>query len=120
MNPYYYVFARIYRMLNRKRHWSGSEWNVVFALTLGVCLNLMTIYIKVFKVTSEGFNKFHKVPIVAIGLTFFLFNCYLFIYKDKYKRIISAYKGEPTLRKTIFGILIVLYFMVTFALIIFF
>lgn len=111
MNPYYYLYYKISRILNKK---GNNEWGAMFAISFLIFINLIVIYINVFHVTKENFNSSgYKTGLIIIGIVLFITNYALFLYKNKYKQIIKRYEKETLRSRRIGSFLVITYFILT-------
>jgi len=111
MNPYYYLYYKISRILNKK---GNNEWGAMYALSLLIFINLIIVYINVFHVTKENFkNNGYKTGLIIIGIVLFITNYALFLYKNKYKQIIKRYEKETLRSQRIGGFIVIMYFGLT-------
>lgn len=111
MNIYDYLFYRISGVLNKKHN---NEWGVMYALSFLIYVNLIEFYVAAFSISSKNFNHGYKVGIIIIGILIFIGNYFIFLHKDRYKKIENKYRNEPVRKKKIRGILIGLYIVITF------
>jgi len=111
MNIYDYLFYRISGVLNKKHN---NEWGVMYALSILVGLNIGIAYIQVFQITKENFEGVHENILIILSALLFIGNYFIFLHKDRYKKIENKYRNEPVRKKKIRGILIGLYIVITF------
>lgn len=116
MNIYYYLFYRISAVLNKKHN---NEWGVMYALSFLIYVNLIEFYVAIFNISSRNFNHGYKVGIIVIGILLFVGNYFIFLHKDRYKKIESKFRNEPVRKKKIRGVLIIVYIVITFLLVFF-
>jgi len=111
MNPYYYLYYKISRILNKK---GNNAWGAMYALSLLIFVNLIVIYINVFHVTKENFiSSGYKIGLIIIGIVLFITNYALFLHKNNYKQIIKRYEKETLRSRRIGSLLVILYFIIT-------
>jgi hypothetical protein len=91
MNPYYYLFYKLSRFLNKK---GNNENAPIFVLSILIGWNIGIAYIKGFPVTQESYQSSYKYGIIAIAIVLFIINYVLFLDKNRVKAIMSRYKGE--------------------------
>jgi len=111
MNPYYYLFYKISRGLNKR---GNNEWGVLFALSFLISINIIVIYVNIFHVTRQNFADGYKVGLIIIWVFLFITNYILFFHKDKYKQIVKRYEKETLRSKRIGNFLVITYILVTF------
>ena len=111
MNPYYYLYYKISRILNKK---GNNEWGAMYALSFLIFINLIVVYVNVFHVTKENFKSGgYKISLIIIGIVLFITNYALFLHKNKYKQIIKRYEKETLRRQKIGSFFVVMYFILT-------
>jgi hypothetical protein len=111
MNPYYYLFYKLSRFLNKK---GNNEWGVMYAHSLLNGWNIGLIYIKILPVTKENFNTGYKIVLIVIGIVLFITNYILFLHKNKYKQIVKRYEKETSRNKKIGTFFVVMYIVLTY------
>jgi len=114
MNPYYYLFYKLSRFLNKS---GTNEWGPVYAISALIGWNLVFAYIKVLDITVQNPSGIHKTLLIMVGVCLFITNCVLFLNKERVKGIINRYKGESERSRRIGGFLVILYIVLSFALI---
>jgi len=115
MNPYYYLFYKLSCFLNKK---GNNEWGPMYALSVLVVLNIIVVYVNFFHITEVNSKGSYKTGLIIIGIALFITNYILFLHKDKYKQIVKRYKNETTRSRKIGSFLVILYIVLTLALII--
>jgi hypothetical protein len=116
MNPYYYLFYKLSRFLNKK----GKNENApIFALSILIGWNIGIVYIKGCPVTQESYQSTYKYGIIAIVIVLFIINYILFLDKIRVKEIMSRYKRESEASRKAGNFLVVLYIVLTLAFIVF-
>ncbi len=116
MNPYYYLFYKLSCFLNRK---GNNEWGPVYALSVLVGWNIVIIYVNLFHITEENSKGIYKIFLVIIGIALFITNTILFLNRKRIKEISNLYKGESEGRRKAGNFLVILYIILSLALIVF-
>ena len=116
MNPYYYLFYKLSRFLNRK---GNNENGPIFALSILIGWNLGIVYINVLPVTQVNYQSSYKLGIIAIGILLFIMNYFLFLNKKRVKGIMNRYKNESETSRKTGNVLVILYVALSLALIVF-
>lgn len=116
MNPYYYLFYKLSRFLNKK---GNNEWGPVYAISVLIGWNIGMAYIKILPITRENFIGSYKTVLVMILVSLFIANCILFLNKKKVKAIMSRYKGESETKRKVGSFLVILYVILSLALVVF-
>jgi hypothetical protein len=116
MNPYYYLFYRIYIFTNKLGNYDVA-YSAVLGLSGLLILNAF-ILIKIFGLNESNLNLIRPIGFVCASLII-LINYYIFIFKRKYFIIAYKYRNESRKSKNINGIIVLFYVFTTFALILF-
>lgn len=116
MNPYYYLFYKLSRSLNKK---GNNEWGPIGGITLLIECNIVVIYVNLFHITEENSNGIYKTILIIIFIILFVLNSILFLNKKRVKEIMNSYKGESETSGKIGSLLVILYVALSLALIIF-
>ncbi len=116
MNPYYYLFYKLSRFLNKK---GNNDWGPVYALSVLVGWNIVVIYVNIFHITERNSKGVHKTLLIMIGIALFIANSILFLNKKRIKAIISIYKGEFGRSRKVGNFLVILYILLSLAMIVF-
>lgn len=116
MNPYYYLFYKLHRFLNKK---GDNIWGVIFAVSALFAWNFVFIYIKLFSITNDEFKGVYKTILIAIAIFIFVTNSVMFLNKQRVERIMNRYKSESELKRKLGNIAVLLYAVLTVALIVF-
>ncbi len=116
MNPYYYLFFKLTRFLNKK---GNNEWGVIFAISGLIGWNFVLAYVKFFNITQEESAGTYKVILIIIGILLFSTNALLFTNKNRVEKIVKRYQNESIVRKKLGSIAVLLYAILTISLIIF-
>src|SRR5699024_931683 len=86
MNPYYYLFYKLNRFLNKK---GNNEWGPIGGLTFLLQLNIIFIYSFTFKHFNLSLKNTYKVYIfISIFSLLFIFNFFFFLNKKRINYII--------------------------------
>lgn len=112
MNVYYYLFYKLSCFLNKK---DNNEWGVMYALSLLVFINIIILYVFVFRITEANSKGGYKIGILIIGIILFIINYILFLHKNRYKQIVKRYNIESLRRRKIGSFLVILYIVLTLA-----
>ncbi len=111
MNPYYYLYYKISRILNKK---GNNAWGAMYALSLLIYINIIVIFVNVFHVTKENFIiSGFKIGFIIIGIILFVTNYAIFLHKNKYKHIIKRFEKETSRSRRIGSLLTIIYFVLT-------
>ncbi len=116
MNPYYYLFYKLSRFLNRK---GNNEWGPVYALTVLAGWNIGFAFIKVLPVTQENFKTYYQTKLALILIVLFITNSILFLDKNRVKKIINRYNIESDISRRIGSFFVILYVVLSLGLFIF-
>lgn len=116
MNPYYYLFYKLNKFLNKK---GDNEWGPIGALTLFTGWYVSLIYVKILPVTKENFISTYKVGVIFLAILIFIINSILFLSKDRVNKIINRFDGESDISRKIGNFLTILYVALSFGLIFF-
>lgn len=116
MNPYYYLFYKLTRFLNKKRN---NEWGPIAAITWFTGWYIGVIYIKVLPVTHENYQSNFKYGVIVLAIALFIANTVLFLNKNRVKEIMNRYKGESETSRILGNSLVILYILLSLGLIVF-
>jgi hypothetical protein len=116
MNPYYYLFYKLSRFLNKK---GNNEWGPVYALSVLVGWNIVVIYVNLFHITEGNSKGVYKTLLIIIGIALFITNSILFLNKKRIKEITNLYQGESERSRKVGNFLVILYIVLSLALIVF-
>lgn len=116
MNPYYYLFYKLSRFLNRK---GRNEMGPIYAVTAIILMNIVIVYVKLFQITEGNSKGYLKVILGAIIIFLFVANIVLFQNKLRVKNIMERYGGESKRRRQIGSFLVILYVVLSLGLIVF-
>lgn len=114
MNPYYYLFYRLNRLLNRK---GNNEWGPVMGLNMLLSLNIVVIYANVMQALGTGSTTWHKIPLGLIGAVVIIANMVLFLNKARVREIMERFQGESKTSARLGSLAVLLYALVSLALI---
>ncbi len=115
MNPYYYLFYKLTRFLNKK---GKNEWGVIYAVSLFPGIILSIGYAKALKLTPKMFDGFYIYPLILLLAIIFIFNSIMFLNKKRVSRIIKHYENETEAQRKLGNAIIILLVLITLALII--
>lgn len=113
MNPYFYLFYRFNRFLNKK---GDNEWGPIAAMTLFPGWNIGLVYITFLPVTKENFDGAYKITLIIILCSLFALNSFLFLNKKRVSRILEHYRKESLTNAKIGSLLVILYILVSLGL----
>jgi len=116
MNPYYYMFYKLSRFLNKN---GNNEMGPIYAITIILLMNIIFIYTKTFHLKSETSHGFFKFILGIVIVSLFTTNVILFHNKNRLNIIMNRYKGESDTRRQIGNVLVLLYIVLSLALIVF-
>lgn len=111
INPYYYLFYKVSRLLNKR---GDNEWGPVYAISVLMGLNIGIVYIRMFDVTRDNFEHGYKAVLIIIGIILFAANCILFLNKKRCREIERRFKNESIVNRRIGNALIIIYVLLTF------
>lgn len=114
INPYYYLFYKLSRSLNRK---GNNEWGPIGAMTWFNGWYAVAAYSQLFPPSQAGSVNNHKIVIGTLILGLFVTNSVLFLNKKRVEKIMSQYKRESERSRRIGRFLVILYIVLSFALI---
>ena|SRR5690554_3009122 len=115
MNPYYYLFYKLNRFLNKK---GDNEWGPIYGLTFFTFQYIAIFFVKAFSMTQSQFNEY-KFYIGGVAISFFILNSILFLSKKRVQKIIEQYKSESIKSRKAGNILLALYVIIPLGLILF-
>lgn len=110
MNVYYYLFYRISCAINRR---GNNGWGVITVMSGLVSANIVLMYLKMLNLVGGSYGDMHRAIIVAICVTVFWGNYFLFLRRDRYRKIEMRYRDESSSARTVGIILTVLYVAIT-------
>ena len=117
MNPYYYLFYKLNRFLNKK---GDNEWGPIGAVTLFVGWNIGIFYTKMLlPLVQESYQDKHKYLLGIIVIILFVGNSLLFLNKKRVNKIIERYQKESDIGNKIGNFLVILYMVLSIASIVF-
>jgi hypothetical protein len=116
MNPYYYLFYKLSRSLNKK---GNNEWGPIYALSVLIGWNILVVYINLFHITEANSKGIFKTMFGVIAIALFITNAILFLNKRRGKEITNRFKGETERNRKIGNLLVILYVILSLALIVF-
>jgi uncharacterized membrane protein YidH (DUF202 family) len=116
MNPYYYLFYKLSRFLNKK---GNNEMGSIYAITIILLMNIVFIYVKSFHITRESSHGLYKVILGIVIVCVFTTNAILFQNKNRVKEIMDRYKNESDTSRKTGNFLVILYVVLSLALIVF-
>ncbi len=116
MNPYYYLFYKLSRFLNKK---GNNEWGVIYAVSLLPGIVLVIGYVRVLKITPEIFDGGYKYSLILLLIVLFILNSVIFLNKKRVNRIMDRYRNEPEAQRKLGNVTIILTALLAIALIIF-
>jgi hypothetical protein len=114
INPYYYLFYKLTRILNKK---GNNDWGPIYTLSILLGMNIVIIYVDFFQITQENSEGIYKTILIIIIIVIFLINSSLFLNKQRTKLIITRYRGESGKSKKIGTFLVVLYVILSILLV---
>ncbi len=90
----------------------------IFAISLVIVWNVTTVpYIVARRFANEDFSGVNRLVLVLIMALIWITNLVLFLNKERVKEINYRYKGESERSRRIGGFLVILYLVLSFALI---
>jgi uncharacterized membrane protein len=117
MKIYYYLFYRFSSLLNKN---DNNKDAPVLAISGIVMLNFVVIYTKVFGINENYHPQFLKFIYIIIIVCWIAFNYYLFLYKNKYKKIIKKYQNESASKRRVGNIFLTVYIILSILLFFYF
>lgn len=116
MNPYFYLFYKLNRFLNKK---GNNIWGVIYAITSLIGWNIVFLYIKILGIKQENSQGIYKTILIGIAILLFITNWILFIDKQRVTKIMNRYKRESIRHSKIGNTLVLLYVLLSLCLIVF-
>lgn len=116
MNPYYYLFYRIYSLFIKR---GGNCDSAVDAIVLLSGMNFTFLYIKIFNISKYNSKPIYITGIVIFIVLWFVMNYFIFQYKERYIQIINVYKNESAANKR-FGTFLVITYIILSIILLFF
>ncbi len=116
MNPYYYLFYKLNRFLNKK---GDNEWGPIGGLTLFMECNVIILYVKLLHINEENLNGIYKTILIIFFVAIFITNAVTFSNKLRVAEIKNRYKGESERSRKIGNVLVLLYVALSLGLIVF-
>jgi hypothetical protein len=116
MNPYYYLFYKLSRFLNKN---GNNEMGPIYAVTIVLVMNIVFIYVKIFNIANGNTHTAYKVILGMVIVFVFISNTILFQNKKRVKEIKARFNGETDRGCKIGNFLIILYVLLSLVLIIF-
>ncbi len=117
MNPYYFLFYKLNRFLNKK---GNNEWGVIYSITVLIGSNIVIAYVKFFNITQEESEGVYKIILITIGILLFVTNSVMFLNKKLVERIMNRFNNESETKRKLGNAAVLLYVVLTLALIVFF
>jgi|GEM_PF-6376671 len=90
----------------------------IYAITIIILMNIVFIYVKLFHITRENSQGLYKVILGIVIIFLFVTNIILFQNKKRVNEIMNQYKRESERSRKIGSFLVILYIVLTLALII--
>ena len=116
MKYYRYLYYKIFSGISLIRIKGDPDLRAFFGLSVNEGMNVYSLsQIFVYFIYNNEI-RILGLLIGAVTLVFFIVNYFLFIYKDKYKKIIDEFKNESDKKRKIGTILTWSYVIVTLAL----
>jgi uncharacterized membrane protein len=116
MNPYYYLFYKLTRFLNKK---GNNEWGVIYAISIITGIPVIYSYIEIMNISPKSFEDVHKYLLIIISIIIFILNATQFTNKNRVEKIVKRYQSESIVQKKLGSIAVLLYAILTIAFIIF-
>jgi uncharacterized membrane protein len=116
MNPYYYLFYKLSRFLNKK---GNNEWGPIFGISCVIILNIIFVYVTSLHIAEKNAQGLYKTIFVIICIALFITNSILFQNKKRVKEIMNRFKEETDRNRRIGNCLIIFYVILSLALIVF-
>ena len=116
MNPYYYLFYKLSRFLNKK---GNNEWGPIYGISIFFGWTIVVVYVKIFHITEEYSQGIYKTILGIVTVSLFVTNCILFLNKKRVKAIMDRYKNESDTSRKMGNFLVILYVVLSLGLIIF-
>ena len=115
MNPYYYLFYKLSRVLNKK---GNNEMGSIYAISVVLLLNIIVIYVKLFHIAEKNSQGLFKIILGIIVLFIFGTNILLFQNKKRIKTIMNRFKNESEGHRRAGSFLVILYILLSLGLLI--
>ena len=105
MNPYYLLYYRIYKATSNTNK-DIVEWTSMVALSMLISFNIITLLVLIW----PHFLKATNINVsVSVGIFILAINYYIFIFKDKYLKIVNDYSNKKGLNSIFIGIITTFY-----------
>jgi hypothetical protein len=114
MKAYYYLYYRIYSAWIKIKG-SDHAFLAMVALSLLLMLNISTL-ILYFDLLNDMIYDDIRLPIILGVILVLVVNYFVFIYRNKYKKIKKLFMNETKRQKIIGSIIIITYILLTFVL----
>ena len=105
MNPYYYLYYKIYKFTSKLGKWEVAE-SAAYGMTTLIVINFITLFSKYI---DKGY-----IALIGFAISIYSINHFLFPYKKKYLKIIEKHQSESKLQSKIGGAIVILYVIATF------
>ena len=112
MNPYYYLYYRIYSFLKKTKN-HDSALTASLSLSLLVVINLFKSFVNMFSAIIENFEEEFIFLVLITLVLVMISNHYIFVHNKKYIKIQHTYSDESLLNKRIRGVIISIYIAFT-------
>jgi F0F1-type ATP synthase assembly protein I len=116
MNPYYYLFYKLTRFLNKK---GNNEMGPIYGISCIVIMNIIFVYLTTLHIKEENTQGLYKTIFIIICIALFITNVILFQNKNRIKEIMNHYKGESETSRKLGNSLVILYILLSLGLIVF-
>jgi hypothetical protein len=92
---------------------------VIFGMSIFPMMNFIVIFVRLSSVDLESFENTYKWIIGVIVIVFFLINAKLFQSSTRVDNIMNQYKNETETKRILGNVFVLIYVVLTIALIIF-
>lgn len=91
----------------------------IYGISIFFGWTIVVIYVKLFHITEQNAQGIYKTILGIVAVSLFVTNCILFLNKKRVKEIMNRYKGESEISRKIGNFLVILYVILSLALIVF-
>ena len=113
MNPYYYLFFKLYCLIKRIDNNKGHAFLAVNIISLLLIINAAFIAITIFSYIRGDYYQLWKLHVILSVIFIYLTNYLLFIRHKRYRKIVNAYKNNSSINNKLGNYIIVIYVLLT-------
>ena len=122
---YYYLFYRLYKFFDlvenalTPKSIRTPEYSAMFVSVLLIYFNLFTLELFINKLFGIYLLFFKKEVTISVAVTVLIYFCFIFLYKNKFRKVVERYKEETSEKKKRSTYLTILYVVFTFGFFVF-